>query len=147
MADSTTWGSRKVTEEMTSGLDFKGGIAWGKRHAEDTWQLENNMMYLSLRVWLGGERKGEMDVRSGCKDGFRVSCKGHKYHTKWIELCVDKGHDHHKRSILWQPGGHALDGRVGNDWLKRLLNCPIKNCPYMANWCLCRERERAGGER
>lgn len=45
-------------------------------------------------VWLGGERKGGMDIRSGCKNGFRVHCKGRKYHTERGELCVDKCFSH-----------------------------------------------------
>lgn len=47
--------------------------------------------------------------------GFRVSCKGHKYHTKQVELCVDECFSHLRDMIMKEESSscqveHALGG-------------------------------------
>lgn len=65
-------------------------------------------------VWLGGERKGGMGIRSGCKDGFRVHRKGYKYHTERVELGVDKSFSHLRdmitKEVSQKKYPHTLQG-------------------------------------
>lgn len=108
--------SREFAEEMTSELNLKGGIAWSKetccRHGLTKWCIWGMMRTYTNR--LGGERKGGMGIRSGCKDGFRVHRKGYKYHTERVELGVDKSFSHLREMITKEVSQkkhpHALQG-------------------------------------